>query len=166
MNDGRNERSKFSAIERRLPAFACMLLFLLGVFALLFWLSAPTHDPRLIGDWRDTKGMIWRFHPDGQLERIVPRSPANGWEPWRLAPWRTEGDELFIGGKQTPVMQVMRLIDRRLHRPAYQIMVVTDSTLRLRRTTPLPLPPPLLPGRPGAMIRAEEVLTREPAAAK
>jgi hypothetical protein len=159
MNDGRNELSVESAILRRFRGIALLLVFVIGLPVLLFWLAAPTYDPRLFGEWRSPRGMIWRFHPDGRLERITAQPPS-GPAPWAVAPWRTEGDELFIGGQQTPVMQILRWLDRRsgarrsFSRPVFQIVEVTDSTLRLRRTVPTP------PGPLAHTIAAEEVLTR------
>jgi hypothetical protein len=165
MNEGRDQRSEDAALIRRFVAFACVLIVVIGLPMLLLWLSAPKHDPRLFGEWHsDRGGMIWRFFPDGRLERVVPRPPPDGFEPWRWAPWNTDGDALFIGGQQTVVMQIVRWLDRKRHRPTFQIVEVTESTLRLRRTSQARPLPPAAPGLKEFTIPAEEVLTRKPVA--
>ena len=97
MTEGRDQGAEDAAIIRRFLSYALVLIVLIGSPVLLLWLSAPNHDPRLLGTWRG-RGMTWRFHPDGQLERIADHPPPGGLEPWRLASWRTQSDQLYIGG--------------------------------------------------------------------
>ena len=150
-DDGRKERSDDAVIIRRGLTFVMFLIVLFGSVMLLLWRSAPTYDSRLFGDWYAVTGMIWRFHPDGRLE-MIPPGPVQGPAPWRLQWWDTGGDGLFVAGQQRNTAS--RLINRR---PAFQIIEVTDSTLRLQRTR---VPPPGPEGR--QLVRAAELLTRKP----
>ena len=152
MNDRSESPTAAPVVVKRRRGLPWLIALALGLAAAaLVWTSRPDRDPRLVGEWRSASGLVRRYHANGRFEFLTsPTAPPL--EFGRPDLWRTENGKV-VHFRQKPVTGRLTLWFQNLFNSRtgvlavgisdepYEILELTDTTLKIRRVRTPPAPP-------------------------
>jgi hypothetical protein len=142
--------SRAAETRRPGPRWLIVLLLWLGTAA---WIRMwrPERDPRLVGEWQSSSGLIRRYHADGRFElQASTKGPLLVFG--RPDSWRTENGEVIHFRERSVAEHLTRSFQNLFSRPTgvlrvgfsderCRILELTDTALTIQQVREPPARP-------------------------